>query len=315
MERPDVAAAPRAVHKQSATGNPPQDPRSIPPNGDPFATLSLRSAPRRLIVNADDFGRSHSINQAVLRAHREGILTSASLMVNESGLDEAVSIARGNPELGVGLHLTLLCGHSALPQSKIPGLVNSAQEFTNSPAGAGWRYFFRSALREQLRAEIHAQFERFRATGLALDHVNGHLHLHLHPTVFAILMEDAEKLGIKRLRLTFDPFWLNLRLASGHWFYRILHATIYHCLSARARPQLHRRGIGHTSKVFGLLQNAHVDEGYILRLLPELPGGDFELYSHPSLDEFKNEFEALRSSRVRELISNLGIKLIRYRDL
>ena len=304
MERPDVAPALQAQHSATNTDR-----------AEGSSTAQLQSTARRLVVNADDFGRSHSINQAVLRAHREGILTSASLMVNESALEEAVSIARDNPRLGVGLHLTLLCGHSSLPQSKIPGLVNPSQEFTNSPAAAGFRYFFEGELREQLRAEIHAQFERFGATGLPLDHVNGHLHLHLHPTVFSILMEDAEKLGITRLRLTFDPFWLNLRLASGHWFYRILHAVIYHSLSARARPHLRRRGIRHTSKVFGLLQNARVHESYILRLLPALPVGDSELYSHPSLDEFKNEFDALLSPRVRELISSLGMKLIRYQDL
>ena len=169
--------------------------------------------PRRLIVNADDFGRSASINQAVIRAHREGILTTASLMVNEPACEEAVALARENPTLGVGLHLTLLCGHSALPPAEVPGLVNPNGEFSNNPAGAGFRYFFQRSLREPLRREIHAQFQKFRATRLPLDHVNGHLHLHLHPTVFRILMADASQLGIKRLRLTFDPFRLNLRAA------------------------------------------------------------------------------------------------------
>ena len=91
----------------------------------------------------------------------------------------------------------MLTGHSALPPEKIPGLVNSRGEFSNSPVGAGMSYFFKRGLREQLRAEIHAQFEKFHATGLPLDHVNGHLHLHLHPVIFKILMEDAEKLGIR----------------------------------------------------------------------------------------------------------------------
>src|SRR5258707_9683756 len=190
---------------------------------------------RRLIVNADDFGLSSSVNEAVIRAHREGILTGASLMVNESGFDEAIKLAKENPKLGVGLHLTLLQGHSALPSKKIPALVNSHGEFSGSPVGVGMKYFFKRSLREQLRAEIHAQFEKFHATGLPLDHVNGHLHLHLHPAVFRILMADAAPLGIERLRLTFDPFLLNLRLASGHWSYRVLHAAIHHLLSARAR--------------------------------------------------------------------------------
>jgi len=270
---------------------------------------------RRLIVNADDFGRSSSINHAVIRAHREGILTTASLMVNEPAFEEAVALAREDPKLGVGLHLTLLCGHSALPFEKIPGLVNPNREFSNSPARVGFRYFFNRDLREQLRAEIHAQFQKFHDTSLPMDHVNGHLHLHLHPTVFNILIEDAAQLGINCLRLTYDPFWLNLRLARGHFPYRALHAAIYFCLSRRARPFLVQRGIRHTKTVFGLLQNARVDESYITALLPHLPPGDSELYSHPSLDEFKNEFEALISSRVRAQIEKLGIKLIRYQDL
>jgi hopanoid biosynthesis associated protein HpnK len=270
---------------------------------------------RRLIVNADDFGRSPAINQAVIRAHRDGILTTASLMVNEPSCAEAVALARENPRLGVGLHLTLLCGRSALPPEQIPGLVNARGEFTTNPPAAGCRYFFRRGLREQLRAEIHAQFRRFQATGLPLDHVNGHLHLHLHPTVFRILMDDAEPLGVRRVRLTFDPFWLNLRCASGHLGYRALHALLFHPLAARARPQLKRRGLRHTRTVFGLLQNARVDEPYVLNLLPRLPEGDSELYSHPSLDEFKNEFEALVSPAVRAQVERLGLKLIRYQDL
>ena len=270
---------------------------------------------RRLIVNADDFGRSHSINEAVIRAHREGILTSASLMTNEPGFDEAVKLANENPKLGVGLHLTLLCGHAALPPEKIPGLVNPRGEFSENPVATGFRYFFNRSLREPLRAEIHAQFARFHATGLPLDHVDGHLHLHLHPVVFGILMADAEKLGIQRMRFTRDCLARSRRMARGRWFYRISHAAIYQWLSNRAREPLRQRGIKHAQITFGLLQDSHVDEEYVLKLLPELPPGDSELYSHPSLDEFKHEFDALVSPRVKEQINQLGIELVRYRDL
>ncbi len=269
----------------------------------------------RLIVNADDFGRSRSINQAVIRAHQEGILTSASLMVNEPDCAEAVRLAKENPKLGVGLHLTLLMGHSALPPEKIPGLVNARSEFSNDPVATGMKYFFNRRLREQLRAEIHAQFDRYRATGLVLDHVNGHLHLHLHPVVFGILMADAEQLGIRHLRLTRDCLARSRRMARGRWFYRVSHAAIYEWLSSRAREPLRQRGIKHAQITFGLLQNGRVDEDYVLKLLPELPPGDSELYSHPSLDEFKHEFDALVSPRVKEQIKQLGIELIRYQDL
>jgi len=270
---------------------------------------------RRLIVNADDFGRSRPINEAVIRALHEGILTSASLMVNEPDCDEAVALAKEYPKLGVGLHLTLLCGHAALPPEKIPGLVNASREFSNDPVGVGFRYFFQRKLDAPLRAEIHAQFKKFRDTGLPLDHVNGHLHIHLHPVVFRILMEDAEELGIRHLRLTREPFWLDMPLASGRRLYRFAHAAIYCVLSRLAQPRLRAKNIRHPQRVFGLLENDRVDEAYLLKLLAVLPGGDSELYSHPSLDKFRHEFDALVSPRVKQLIAERHLELIRYQDL
>ena len=272
-------------------------------------------AVRRLIVNADDFGRSHAINEAVARAHREGILTTASLMVNGEAADEAVELARQNPRLGVGLHVSLVRGTSALTPGEIPGLVDAKGNFGNHPAGTGLRYFFSKDLRPQLEREIQVQFGKFRSTGLPLDHVNGHLHFHLHPVVFGILMNHARDRGITGFRLTRDFFRLNLRLASGHFFYRVSHALLFSLLAPRARRVLRRLGIKHTSAVFGLLQNGRVDEDYVTRLIPRLPTGDSELYSHPSLDEFKSEFDALISPRVRSLVEEHHVKLIRYQDL
>jgi hopanoid biosynthesis associated protein HpnK len=272
-------------------------------------------AARRLIVNADDFGRSHSINQAVIRAHREGILTTASLMVNGEAAEEAIELSRCSPELGVGLHLSLICGTSALEPAEIPDLVKGQRHFSNNPIRAGLLYFFRRAQRPQLEREIKAQFQKFRASGLKLDHVNGHLHFHMHPIVFGILAVHAREWGITHFRLTRDLFWLNLRLAHGHLFYRATHALVFSLLSLRARPVLRGLGIKHTAVVFGLLQNAHVDENYLSGLLEKLPPGDSELYSHPSLGEFKREFEALISPRVREIIARHRIQQIRYQDL
>ncbi len=272
-------------------------------------------ATRRLIVNADDFGRSRPINQAVRRAHREWILTSASLMVNEAAADEAVEMARENPRLGVGLHLTLVCGTSALPWRAVPGLVDQNGQFSNRAVAAGLRYFADGKLRTKLREEINAQFERFHATGLTLDHVNGHLNIHLHPVIFGLLMENAIKWKISAMRLTRDRFGLNARLAGGRWLYRISHGVIFWLLCARARRPLARNGIRHTRAVFGLLQNGRVDARYVRALLPKLPEGDSELYSHPSLDLFKEEFDALINPAIKTLVAQLGIRLIRHQDL
>jgi hopanoid biosynthesis associated protein HpnK len=272
---------------------------------------------RRLVVNADDFGRSPGINAAVQRAHRDGVLTTASLMVNEPACREAVAWARDHPTLGVGLHLALLCGQAALPHQSIPRLTNQRGAFSAGPVRAGLRFFGRRGLRAQLRAEIEAQFARFAATGLPLDHLNGHLHLHLHPVVFDLLTEHAAEwpMPIERIRLTRDPFFLNARLAPGRWGYRASHALIHHFLSRRAAPALRARGWRHTERVFGLLQDSRVDESYVLNLLAQLPPGDSELYSHPSLDEFPHELAALISPRVRATLEERNIQLIRYADL
>jgi predicted glycoside hydrolase/deacetylase ChbG (UPF0249 family) len=177
------------------------------------------------------------------------------------------------------------------------------------------KYFFNRKLREQLRAEIRAQFEKFHQTGLPMDHVNGHLHFHLHPTIFKILMQDSETLGIRHLRFTRDCFSRSRRMARGKFFTRLTHAIIFEFLSGHARKILDAKKIRYAQITFGLLQDSRVDEAYILKLLPELPPGDSELYSHPSLDKFKHEFAALISPRVKAEIKKRDIELIRYQDL
>ncbi|MBI1841753.1 MAG: hopanoid biosynthesis-associated protein HpnK [Verrucomicrobia bacterium] len=266
-------------------------------------------------MNADDFGASSSINQAVVEAHVSGILTTASLMVTRPAAQEAVELARRHPTLGVGLHLTLADGYAASPQAASSGLAEPSGKLPASPTVAGLRYFFNRRLREPLRAEIRAQLERFHATGLRLDHVNGHLNIHLHPTVFSILLEERARWSDAGFRLVRDPLRLNLRIAKGRWVYRGAHALIYGLLSRAATGRLRSRGVRHTEAVFGLLQYPRVDEDYFLRLAPFLPPGVSEIYSHPSLDQFRHEFEALRSPRVRRLLDELGIERLRYADL
>jgi hypothetical protein len=141
------------------------------------------------------------------------------------------------------------------------------------------------------------------------------LNLHLHPTVFQILMQNAEEWGIRHMRLTRDPLRLNLRLAKGRWGYRLSHALVFSSLSRWARPQLDRRQIRYTGAVFGLLQTGYTDEEFLAGLLPRLPAGDSELYSHPCLNNFKNEADALVNPRVRQLVREHSIQLVRYQDL
>ncbi len=268
-----------------------------------------------MIFNADDFGRSSSINHAVIEAHTRGILTTASLMVTGEAFDEAVSLARQTPSLGVGLHLTLADGRAATRHADFPGLVDREGNLRGSPVRAGFDYFFLRSLRPALREEIRGQIARFRATGIPLDHLNGHLNIHLHPVVFDLLMELHPEWRGAGFRLTRDPLGINARAARGRWAYRLTHAVVFGLLSRRAAGRLAGLGIPHTRAVFGLLQYPSVDEAYLLRVLEQLPEGDSEIYSHPSLDHFRHEHAALLSPRVRGLLETLGIRAIRYSDL
>lgn len=279
--------------------------------------MATEEAPKRirLIVNADDFGVSGSTNRAVAKAHREGILTSASLMVTASHADGAVEVAKQNPNLGVGLHLVLVNGRSVHKGTELNGLVNPYQQFSDSPLGAGLSYFLSRGLKAPIRQEIDAQIKRFRLSGLPLDHLNGHFNFHLHPVVFDAIRRDFHKWGISRLRVPRDPLLTNLRLAWGRYFYRFSHAFIFSRLSSRTIGPLERRGIKHTDLVFGMLQSGRMDERFLLRLLENLFPGTFEIYMHPNEDEQAFELEALISPAVRELVRQRGIELARYQDL
>lgn len=269
---------------------------------------------RRLIVTADDFGRSASINKAVFHAHREGILTCASLMVAGEALEEAVEVAKANPKLGVGLHLTLCCGRATLKVDEIPDLVNEDGTLPHSAVAAGLAYYFSKGLRKQLRAEISAQFEKFMGTGLQMDHINGHLHFHLHPAVLPIVLDEAKRCGVTRMRLT-RPVETEWGLGKGRWLYRTSHWHMFRALSKGARAALQGESIRHADQVFGLLEDSRVTEAFLLRLLACLPAGNSELYSHPSVTEFEHEYAALMSPAVKNAVAEQGIELIRYQDL
>jgi hopanoid biosynthesis associated protein HpnK len=269
----------------------------------------------RLVVNADDFGGSVAINRAVIQAHCEGILTSASLMVNGAAAADAVALARRHPGLGVGLHLTLVRGQAALGVEELRGLVDDRGRFGERPVWAGLHYFFRRRCHGLLEREVEAQFQKFRATGLVLDHVNGHLHFHMHPTILRILLRRRDEWGIRAMRMTRDPLWLNLKLTGGRYGYRLSHALVFGALAGWVEPQLRKQNIRFTQRVFGLLQNGRVDRGYVERLIQRLPPGDSELYAHPALEESGDELAALGTPAARSAVQQRGVLLVRYQDL
>jgi len=141
---------------------------------------------KTLIVNADDFGRTPGINRGIVEAHRDGIVTSTTMMVNYPAAAEAAKLAESCPALGVGLHLALTGGPSALPARMIPTLVDGDGRLPSKPEG-----LTRATLGEVL-AEGRAQLARFRALmGRLPTHFDSHHHSHRLPVVFEALAKLA----------------------------------------------------------------------------------------------------------------------------
>lgn len=274
---------------------------------------------KRLIACADDFGRDVAVNEAVEEAHRDGVLTVASLMVAAPAVDDAVARAKRLPELGVGLHLVLADGVPLLPPAEVPALAGADGAFDPNMVRAGFRFYFSPAARRQLAAEIRAQFAAFAATGLPLDHVNGHKHVHLHPTVARLVVEIGRDYGLRAVRLPFEPA-APLRRAAPQ---EKPAAPAWSPVVGALRRRLDRAGIARNDQVFGIAWSGRMVERRLLALLPHLPGGVSEVYSHPACGAVSfvpgyrhaEELAALVSPLVRRRIAELGISLARYRDL
>jgi hopanoid biosynthesis associated protein HpnK len=256
--------------------------------------------PPGLIVTADDFGLHPSVNAAVERAHRDGILTAASLMVGASAAADAIARAHALPGLRVGLHLVLADGPAVLPPRAIPDLVDGSGRFGTRMASAGMRFFCLPRVRRQLAREIRAQFDAFAASGLALDHVNAHKHFHLHPTILSLVIRIGREFGLRAVRLPREtgPPW-----QSGAWLRPWL---------ALLEARLDAARIAHNDYVIGIRQSGRFDEPALLAALRGLPAsGIGELYLHPALDSgaaiapsmrgyrHAAEFAALVAPRVR----------------
>ena len=234
---------------------------------------------KQLIVTADDFGAAIQVNEAVERAHRDGILSAASLMVAGEAAADAVARAKTMPKLRVGLHLVLVEGKPVLPATAVPDLVDKTGHFRTDMARAGAAMFFLPKVRAQLRAEIEAQFAAFAATGLAFDHVNAHKHFHLHPTIAGLMVEMAAAYGVKGARVPLEPQAVLARI-EAHTSSGVVALTAPFARGLKRR--FRRAGIAAPDSVFGLAWSGAMTEPRLKGLIEHLPEGLSEIYLHPA---------------------------------
>ena len=244
-------------------------------------------------------------------------------MVGGEAAADAVARAHRLPELRVGLHLNLVDGAPVLPGAKIPQLVRENGEFDRNMARAGLRLSVFPGVRRQLASEVRAQFAAFHATGLPLDHVNAHKHMHLHPCVAKLIIEIGRDYGIKAVRVPSEPVAV-LRRAFPDERRR---TPAYRLWVIALRRRLQGAGLCANDHLFGLAWSGGMVEARVLRLIPHLPDGVSEIYFHPAAERAPSLVPALRGYRraeelatllsplLRDRIAELGIRLVSYSDL
>lgn len=283
--------------------------------------MTAPASERRLIVTADDFGADRSVNEAVERAHREGVLTAASLMVAAPAAADAVARARSLPGLGVGLHLVLTEGRPCLAPERVDRLVDDDGRFRDDMARAGARIFFDPVARRQVAAEIEAQFRAFADTGLPLDHLNAHKHFHLHPTIGALAVRIGRRFGLRAARSPCEPRRVIRAIEPGSGGSLEALAEVFARL---ARRRFARAGLATPDQVFGLAWSGAMTTARLSALLEALPPGLTEIYLHPGLGgafpgaaagyRYAEEFAALIDPDVGHGARRPGVRLGRFAD-
>ena len=246
-------------------------------------------------------------------------------MVTGKAFENAVQLAIQNPQLAVGLHLVVVMGRSLLPPSEIPTLVNERGEFPNDPLAVGLKYFFSRQARDELQKEMAGQFEKFQSTGLPFSHIDGHLHMHTHPVVFATAVKLGEQYGVRRMRVPQEELGLALRYRPEHIFRKTIYWFIFCWLARVMKKTLRMKKFSFVEKVYGTLQTGHMNTEYLLYLLHHLKAESNEIHCHPalyrtallSLSELSQlaEYEALTDPKVIEFLNSSTIQLINYPGL
>ena len=308
---------------------------------------------RRLIVNADDFGLTSGVNQAIAEAHHHGVVTSTTLMAGGRAFDGAVQIAGANPKLGVGCHIVLVDGQpvgrpeqvrSLLAPANMPRLPLRRKSVrrvsaTMSPQNAFYDGFGHIALRsmrgklssEQIQEEVVSQIQKLQHAGIDVTHVDAHKHTHMLPQVAGAIMRAASSCGVQAIRNPFVPLtslvlW-HVARRPKLWkrFSEVALLRKYH---DSFRRQASANGMSTTEGSFGVVITGALNEDLFRAVVESIPEGTWEFVCHPGYndDELSHVRTRLRESRAKELavltspwarqiLDEHKVQLISYRDL
>lgn len=282
---------------------------------------------RRLIVNADDFGLTPGVNRAILEAHAHGVVTSATLMANAAGFDEAVRLTKSSPALSVGCHVMLVDGAPVSNPSEIPTLTDSGK-FGTRLTGFAMRAVGGSINPVELETEIAVQISKLQAAGIQPSHVDTHKHTHMFPQILRPLLRAAKACGVRAVRNPFGRFAFSAVLGRPKLWKRYGELMLLNPLARSFLRSVQAEGMLTPDGSVGVAATGSLDEKLFRQIVENLPEGTWEFVSHPgyndaALDRVRTrlrqsrerELQILTSPAIRETIERGGIELISYRDL
>ncbi len=288
---------------------------------------------RNLIVNADDLGWTQGVNRGIAEAHRNGIVTSTSLLANGCAFEEGVQSALQSPRLGVGVHLNLSDGKPLAPARQVKSLLDENGNFSGGPETLLFRLTAKSLDAREVELEWNAQIEKVRAAGIRPTHLDGHKHVQMLPGLFAVALRLAKKHGIEAVRVSHEASSLRAALNSGGELAGLMlkqgvQARGLKLLARDARKMAERAGIAAADYFCGIAQTGVLTKKGIQQMLASLPEGTTELMCHPGYADAEleksatrlqksrqTELEILTDKEIRKSIAALGIRLINYGEI
>jgi hopanoid biosynthesis associated protein HpnK len=287
-----------------------------------------------LIVNADDFGLTAGVNQAIVETHVGGVVSSTTLMANGPGFEDAVTAARSVPNLSVGCHVVLVDGAPVSPPDAVDTLlaIRSAEpdKFYSSLSAFAARAMLGGFDRGQLVAEITAQIRKIQSAGVRVTHLDTHKHAHIFPEILAALLRAARICGVRAIRNPIVPVKaLPARLFQGkrELWKRYGQVRMLRTFSGQFLERTQRAGLLTPDGVVGVIETGSVDNSLLRSTLASLPEGTWELVCHPGyndadlraahtrlLDSREAERRLLTSPELRQFLEEQKIQLIGYRE-
>jgi hopanoid biosynthesis associated protein HpnK len=286
---------------------------------------------KNLIVNADDLGWTEGVNRGIAEAHRNGIVTSTSLLANGAAFASGVELARATPGLGLGVHLNLSDGAPVAEPEAVNSLVNDSGQFDGGPESLLLRIAKRDVMLREVEQEWDAQIDKVKSAGIEPTHLDGHKHVHMLPGLFEIALRLAKRHGIGAIRVAHEASSLRAALSTGDEantttvLKQGVQARGLKLLARDAREQAERAGISTADYFCGIAQTGEMTKDGVARLLRNLPDGTTELMSHPGYVDAalqnsptrlqasrQTELEILTDVEIRNIVASQGIRLIDY---